>query len=208
MAFDKVVDSTKLFAGMTATANAIREKTGSTDPIVWDSDNGFKTAVEGIEAGGGGEEWFYSDNGLPYKRNMEFIGDYTGKKMELTWGNPKYLESVDFGTFTLMDELKMRGEFLSLKHINAPRITVFQRCFWFSNNPNMESVTLGSIGYPVTEISTGCFFYGVGNAIITVYVDATALANIVSKVSGSSPWGAKNATIIYRNSTTGEVITE
>lgn len=39
---------TELF---TATANAIRSKTGSTDPIVADD---FPTAIEGIEAGGGG----------------------------------------------------------------------------------------------------------------------------------------------------------
>lgn len=52
MAYDRVVDSAELDAGMTATANAIREKTGSTDPIVWDASNGFKTAVEGIVAGG------------------------------------------------------------------------------------------------------------------------------------------------------------
>lgn len=51
MAFDKVVDSTKLFAGMKATADAIREKTGSADLIVWDSDNGFKTAVDDIQTG-------------------------------------------------------------------------------------------------------------------------------------------------------------
>lgn len=51
MAFDKVIDSAALDAGMTATANAIREKTGSTDPIVWDVSNGFKTAVKGIGGG-------------------------------------------------------------------------------------------------------------------------------------------------------------
>ena len=39
---------TELF---TATANAIRSKTGSTDPIVADD---FPAAIEGIEAGGGG----------------------------------------------------------------------------------------------------------------------------------------------------------
>lgn len=54
MAFDKVIDSTALDAGMTATANAIREKTGGTGPIMWDVSNGFKNAVEAIQASGGG----------------------------------------------------------------------------------------------------------------------------------------------------------
>lgn len=49
MAYDKVVDSAKLDAGMTATANAIRAKTGGTGKIPWDSVTGFKTAVEAIQ---------------------------------------------------------------------------------------------------------------------------------------------------------------
>ena len=55
MAFDKVIDSTKLNAGMTATANAIRAKTGGTSPIAWDEETGFKTAVEVISSEGGVE---------------------------------------------------------------------------------------------------------------------------------------------------------
>jgi hypothetical protein len=49
MAYDKVIDSALLNAGMTATADAIRAKTGRTDPIVWEAENGFKSAVEGIQ---------------------------------------------------------------------------------------------------------------------------------------------------------------
>lgn len=56
MAYDKVVDSAKLDAGMTATANAIRAKTGGTEKIPWDSATGFKTAVEAIQTGGGTED--------------------------------------------------------------------------------------------------------------------------------------------------------
>lgn len=52
MPYDKVIDSALLDAGMTATANAIRKKTGGSSPIVWDSTNGFKTAVESIADGG------------------------------------------------------------------------------------------------------------------------------------------------------------
>lgn len=55
MAFDKVIDSTKLDTGMSATANAIRAKTGSRSPIEWDEDTGFKSAVEAISSGGGVE---------------------------------------------------------------------------------------------------------------------------------------------------------
>ena len=48
MALDKLVDSTQLDGALTATANAIRSKTGSSDTIAWDATNGFKNAIEAI----------------------------------------------------------------------------------------------------------------------------------------------------------------
>lgn len=52
MATYKLVDSDKLDAAMTATADAIRAKTGSTDPIAWDAEKGMSEAVEPVfEAG-------------------------------------------------------------------------------------------------------------------------------------------------------------
>ena len=52
MAYDKVVDSAALDAAMTYTANRIRNKTGGTDQIVWDSAKGFGDAVDAITGGG------------------------------------------------------------------------------------------------------------------------------------------------------------
>lgn len=53
MAFDKVINSTQLDAAMTYTANCIRNKTGGTDQIMWDSAKGFGDAVDAISSGGG-----------------------------------------------------------------------------------------------------------------------------------------------------------
>ena len=53
MAYDKVVDSAALDAAMTYTANCIRNKTGGTDQIMWDSAKGFGDAVDAISSGGG-----------------------------------------------------------------------------------------------------------------------------------------------------------
>lgn len=53
MAFDKVVDSAQLDAAMTYTANRIRNKTGDTNQIMWDSAKGFGDAVDAISSGGG-----------------------------------------------------------------------------------------------------------------------------------------------------------
>lgn len=52
MGYDAIVDSTRLNGALTATAEAIRSKTDSTEPITFDMDEGFKTAVNGIELGG------------------------------------------------------------------------------------------------------------------------------------------------------------
>lgn len=49
-----IMDKTALEQGMNATANAIREKTGGTDTLVWDEATGFADAVSAISAGGGG----------------------------------------------------------------------------------------------------------------------------------------------------------
>ena len=55
MAYDKVVDSAALDAAMTYTANCIRNKTGGTDQIAWDSAKGFGDAVDAISSGGGAD---------------------------------------------------------------------------------------------------------------------------------------------------------
>ena len=67
MAFDKVVDSAVLDAGMKSVADAIRAKTGTTDLLAWP--DGFKAAVDGIQTGGGttpgapGDITFYDYDG-------------------------------------------------------------------------------------------------------------------------------------------------
>ena len=50
MAYDKVIDSAKLDGAMSATADAIRGKTGGTAQIAWNESTGFASAVDAIEA--------------------------------------------------------------------------------------------------------------------------------------------------------------
>ena len=67
MALDKVVDSAVLDAGMKSVADAIRAKAGTTDLLAWP--DGFKSAVDGIQTGGGttpgapGDITFYDYDG-------------------------------------------------------------------------------------------------------------------------------------------------
>lgn len=56
MAFDKVIDSTQLDTAMTYTANRIRNKTGDTNQITWDSAKGFGDAVDAITSGSSAPE--------------------------------------------------------------------------------------------------------------------------------------------------------
>lgn len=53
MAYDKVVDSAQLDGALSATADAIRGKTGESAPIQWDTGKGFAAAIAAIPAGGG-----------------------------------------------------------------------------------------------------------------------------------------------------------
>ena len=55
MAYDTVINKAQLEGAITASANAIREKTGDTALIEWLSDKGFAEAIAAIEAGGGAE---------------------------------------------------------------------------------------------------------------------------------------------------------
>lgn len=59
-------------AGLIATAEAIRAKTGSMEKIPWSNETGFKEAVEAISAGGGGSEmWSYLSQNTLYLNQAE-----------------------------------------------------------------------------------------------------------------------------------------
>lgn len=81
MAFDKLVDSAKLEMEMTATAVAIRNKTGLTDTIPWEDNTGFANAVAAITVGGGSSEdvryvtFFNEDGTIEYGKKAVATGD-------------------------------------------------------------------------------------------------------------------------------------
>lgn len=53
MNFHKLVNTIQLDGALTATADSIRMKSGSTAKIDWDSEKGFAPAIESLESGGG-----------------------------------------------------------------------------------------------------------------------------------------------------------
>lgn len=83
MAYDKVVDSAKLDAALTATADAIRAKGGSEDEIEWNETAGFAGAVSEIKASEGPDtslKMVYAensaDNYVQFKYGSYFNTEY------------------------------------------------------------------------------------------------------------------------------------
>lgn len=104
MAFDKVVDSTALEAGLTQIATAIREKGGTTDALAFP--DAMAAAITAIQAGGGSSwtdnysvfatgtftptenatEWSI-DTGVPYVGTKQNISNYFQQSL-IVWREP------------------------------------------------------------------------------------------------------------------------
>lgn len=123
MAFDKVIDSAALDAGMTATANAIRKKTGSNSPIEWDSSNGFKAAVEVIDTEGGVE---LPELETPASDADVFLGkeyiDGSGRKQSGIFTIDEELTEQDSIISQIANALKNKvaGSLISLPELTNP----------------------------------------------------------------------------------------
>lgn len=79
----------------------------------------------------------------------------------------------------------------------------------FRDIRSLKTVILGSVGHPVTNFGgLYRFFSGCtqNDLTITIYVNAASVSGIDPAVNALAPWGAANATIIYRSSVTGEVL--
>ena len=186
MALDKVIDSALLDAGMKATADAIREKTGGADPIVWDSANGFKMAVSDIQT-----------------------GDPEAKEMLIS-----VIERTEKPLTKLPDGLTEIGTYSLRGHLGLAVTTlpegiwaIRQQGFAYCNN-----LTVLSLPSTLTRIDNYGFYNCTGLTEITfnstptsmtvnIFEGCTALQTInVPWAEGevrNAPWGAPNATINY-----------
>lgn len=84
------------------------------------------------------------------------------------------------------------------------------RIFSRANCPLCSEIVLGGIGFPVYGMQSTEGAYNTtfaNNLTLTLYVNANSIADIPSNIKNAQPWGFTTATIIYRNSTTGEVLT-
>lgn len=185
-------------------AAAIAQKSGIPAPV-WPE--GFAEAVAGIEAP---VPVYYTPGGKCYLEHMTVApmqgASATNELIRLFSGCTNLKTVVTRGGVYTGSNGSMFENCTSLTHASCENFAAYGH-YVFRNCHALQAAQLGSLGVPVTSM-TIYTFYGCAQADleITLYVDAQTLAEIPSGVTGAAPWGAANATIIYRNSTTGEVL--
>ena len=149
MAFDKVVDSAALDAAMTYTANRIRNKTGDTNQIIWDSAKGFGDAVDAITGGGAD----YSVEDAIIARSIS--GAYSNDRIT-TVGVCAFLGCQALTAIDLPNVAQVkRNAFESctqLQTINLPKVTEFDRDVFVNSGIQQADFPL------VTTIGDRCFY--------------------------------------------------
>ena len=148
MAYDKVVDSAALDAAMTYTANRIRNKTGGTDQIAWDSVKGFGDAVDAIT--GGGADHSAEDAILTRSISGAYSNDRITTVGACAFLACQALTAIDFPNVTQVN----RNAFEScvwLSTTNLPKVTEFDREVFLSSGIQQADFPLA------TTIGRGCF---------------------------------------------------
>lgn len=224
MAFDKVIDSQALEEKLTSVAHAIREKSGKTEEMTLEQ---MPEEIRGIQ---GSAEIKFNKTGQAYAELVATlpndclaIGGNVGSSADAEFKNYPQRTKC-FATYGVIEGYAPEVVATSghypftdannplLQKIVAPKCTRLKNgtAYYAYKVTDLTYVQLGSIGYPVTLIESTQGFSGCTNAslVIEIYVDAATLSAIPAEVAGNAPWGATKATVIYRNSTTGEVITE
>lgn len=148
MAYDKVVDSAALDAAMTYTANRIRNKTGGTDQIMWDSAKGFGDAVDAIT--GGGADHSVEDAII----TRSIAGAYSNDRIT-TVGVCAFLGCQALAAIDLPNVTQIKRNAFetctNLQTINLPKVTALDRDV-FTNSAIQQA------NFPlVTTIGNSCF---------------------------------------------------
>lgn len=196
-----------------AIADAIRGKTGKTDGLTLDQ---MPTEIEGIQSGGG-EEIFYALSGIPYTRNTvleETVSIVKPADPKPSLPQSAFNGAIEMETFTTNYDGLLGAQYCfmgcsKLREAYFPKATGcwLGNTHFFSSNPALEKVSIGSVGCAVNRMDAGRFI--TPPITLELYVDAETIADVPDLVKNNVPgmWNA-DATVIYRNSTTGEVITE
>ena len=148
MAYDKVIDSAALDAAMTYTANRIRNKTGGTDQIAWDSAKGFGDAVDAIT--GGGADHSTEDAIITRSITGAYSNDRITTVGACAFLGCQALTAIDLPNVTQVK----RNAFEACNHlqtINLPKVTTFDREVFVNSGIQQADFPLA------TTIGDGCF---------------------------------------------------
>lgn len=167
-----------------------------------------------------GNELYYSSKGIAYGKKMELPKIWQGKAY-LYEGCTKLKELI-CNDPNVIGGSNATSIFYYFNNCNGLEIAKFPFLQGIGNNfveyflghcTSLREAQFGSIGHPVStfddtsynkKVFTGCVQSGL---TITIYVDANTLADVPVAVSEYAPWGATNATVIYRSSESGEMLT-
>lgn len=162
----------------------------------------FATAAVNVQAESGDSEMYFSKYGARYVKDLVIPSNVTKFCSEM-YHSSEQLETVL--AETVVWETSVIGVFTGCTALKSALMLgggAFGH-YIFRNCTALETVQLGSVGKPVTGVSNhtflGCSQSGL---IITIYVADDATLPL-----SNSPFGAANATIVYRSATTGETIT-
>lgn len=137
-------------------------------------------------------------------------------------GTATYQECDRLETFSALGATSYAVQTLynckNLREVYFPKLTKLNVSYLIRQQGTqynkLETVVIGSVGYPVTEISQIRWLYGSHAMVlnVTIYVDYSSVADIpttITQYAGGdgvyAPTGSVT-NVIYRNSTTGEVL--
>lgn len=172
-----------------------------------------------VSGGGGGTPTLYSNGSTFYAEDTVIDADATYamiKKLKAAtlmksvkclkasaYGGSNFQINTAFEGCTLLETVQLLNGMSSSGYCED----IIKDC------PNIKEFITGDIGYPndTGMGSTNWTYYTFRNIAVAfdiiIYTTATTLASVPSALKTGSPWGATNATVIYKNSVTGEVLT-
>ncbi len=204
MSVDKLVDSTQLDSDLASVADAIRAKSGGSGQLAFPA--GFVSEIGNISSG---ETYLMAPK----------TGQYYVPKIEQTltgygtnfygqagrWGSCEDLEELIIHGLTGLNNVSGRicASCPKLKKLLLPDLAGSTNSFVVTSCTALTEIQLGSIGHAMTGLYANAFSGCTNeNLVITIYVKDTETISLAN-----SPWGATNATIVYRSSTDGSVRT-
>ena len=219
MAYDKVIDSSKLDSDLTSVADAIRSKGGTSEALAFPA--GFVSAIEAIEAGGGGEvtpPTTPTDGKtrvyihLEYGRTSPMLGVCPNGTVTVDWGDrtePDTLTGKSTTTvkWTPTHEYTAPGDYVIALTVEGTMgfygngtTNQYSGILRYASGSNIRNrvyqnaVQKVEIGEGVTSIGSCAFYYCPSLASITIpegvtSIDNDALHNCYSLASITIPEG-------------------